>query len=152
MRAPALVAAATALVAMLILVPSAGADQAFHTQRIALSPVGNAPLRTGFVVDIHANGPQVNSLERYVLNGAAPDTAYHVQLLVFGNPSCTGGFVVVPTASFVTNTSGNGQGSFTFVPSDIPPNLHGTTIFIVWQVLTGGSVAYHTTCIPVAID
>jgi hypothetical protein len=152
MRVPAILATVTALAAMLILVPSAGADQTFHTQRIPLVPVGSAPLRTGFVVDVHANGPQISSLERYVLNGAAPSTAYHVQLLIYSNASCSGGFIVVPTASFVTNRSGNSEGSWTFVPSDIPPNLHGTIIFIVWQVLAGDTVAYHTACIAVGID
>ncbi len=45
------------------------ADQVYHTQQIALAPVGGAPLRTGFVVNVHADGPRVFALERYALNG-----------------------------------------------------------------------------------
>jgi hypothetical protein len=138
---------------MLSLAPSVVADQTFHTQQIALMPVDGAPLRTGFVVDVHANGPQVAALERYVLTGAAPDASYQVQLRIFGNGTCSGSpFLVIPTATLVTNVSGNAEGSFVFPPNGGPP----TTIFIVWQVLrqapTGSQLAYQTACITVALD
>jgi hypothetical protein len=152
MRPRPRIAAAAALVALLLLVPSVGADQVFHTQRIDLIPVGDAALRTGFVVDVHVNGPQVNALERYVLNGAAPNTTYQVRLLVYGNATCSGNSAIVPTATLATNASGNAEGSWRFVPSDIPETLHGTTIYIVWQLLRDGQVTYHTACIAVAVD
>src|SRR5215207_7319600 len=149
MYARSSIAAVAALFTMLILVPSVGADQVFHTQQIELMPVNGAPLRSGFVVDIHANGPRIAALERYVLSGAAPNTTYQVQLQLYGNATCSGGAVAVPipTASLSTNTSGNAQASWTFLPSDIPESLHNTTIYLVWQVLTGGGVAYQTSCI-----
>jgi hypothetical protein len=154
MHGRSIAAVAAALVVMHTVAPIVGADQTFHTQHIALTPVGSAPLRTGFVVDIHANGPEINSLERYVLNGAAPEATYQVQLLVYRNSICTGPQLgVVKTASLVTNGSGNAEGSWTFVPSDISPSLHGTTIGIVWEVLSGRQrVAYQTSCIAVAVD
>jgi hypothetical protein len=36
-----------------------GADPAYHTAHIALELVGSAPLRSGFVQNIHANGLSV---------------------------------------------------------------------------------------------
>ena len=35
----------------------AAADQVYHTERLELVPVGGAPLQSGFVVNIHPNGP-----------------------------------------------------------------------------------------------
>jgi hypothetical protein len=38
-------------------IPQVAADQTFHTERIPLMGVSDAPLHSGFVVDVHANGP-----------------------------------------------------------------------------------------------
>src|SRR6266567_5809192 len=76
---------------MLPLVAStAAADQYFHTSHAELTPIGSAPLQSGFVNDIHANGGTIGAEERYVLNGAMPDTTYSVALhLSFVDPTCT---------------------------------------------------------------
>jgi hypothetical protein len=150
MRVCTWIAATAALLAMLTLVPGAGADQTFHTQRIALMRVAAAP-GTGFVVDVHVNGPQIYALERYVLIGAAPSTTYQVQLLIYGTTSCTENSLLttIPTAALVTNLSGNGEARWTFRPS---PTIQPGRVGIVWQVLAGDQVAYQTACIVVTLD
>jgi len=68
------------LLALLFVPVTASADGVYHSEHIALTPVGTQPLRTGFVENIHANGPVVFAMERYVLNGASPETNYQVAL------------------------------------------------------------------------
>jgi hypothetical protein len=48
-----------------------------------LVPVSDAPLQSGFVVNIHPNGPVIFAHEIYQLNGAAPSTTYQVMLMVY---------------------------------------------------------------------
>lgn len=83
LRVPIVVSAAAAL--SLALAAPASADQAFHTERFPLTPVAGAPLKSGAVIDIHAEGPTVYALERYHLVGAEPGTTYLVTLLVHGD-------------------------------------------------------------------
>jgi hypothetical protein len=71
MRRLLLVAAA---LSVLLLPGTAAGDAVYHSHHVALHPVGGAPLRSGFVENIHPNGPQVYAHEVYVLNGAQPDT------------------------------------------------------------------------------
>src|SRR5918995_4504060 len=81
---------ATLLLA-LMLAPGAAADRVYHSEHVALQPVGGAPLRSGFVENIHANGPRVFAHEIYVLDGAAPNASYEVHLLAYlFDPTCTG--------------------------------------------------------------
>ena len=70
--------AAVSLAAVGALAQSAAADAAYHTQHMELEPMGGAPLRSGFVQNIKANGPTIYAHEVYVLNGAAPRTTYTV--------------------------------------------------------------------------
>ena len=49
----------------------ASADAVYHSEHMELKPVAGAPLRSGFVQNIHANGPKVYARERYVLNGSS---------------------------------------------------------------------------------
>jgi hypothetical protein len=149
-----LVGALILLVVALATTPGASADQVFHSERIVLTTVAGAPLRSGFVVDIRPNGPIVYELERYVLIGAAPDTRYDVQFEVFiNNPSCAGspdfGFL---DTTLQTDRFGNTEALVTIPPSAIPPGARGTTFGGVWQVLTGGMVAYQTACVPTTLD
>ena len=77
-----LLASAVTAAATLAVAAPALADQVFHTSHAAVHPVANAPLRSGFVNDVHTNGA-VNSGARGVpperraaqhdLPGAAPD-------------------------------------------------------------------------------
>ena len=131
----------------------ASADGVYHSEHIALTPVGTQPLRTGFVENIHANGPVVFAQERYVLNGASPGTTYQVALNIWvSNLACTGTpNAVLDTASFTTNVAGNGVGHARFSPTDAAP-LRGRTLGIIWTLSIGTTVAYHTACTEVTLD
>lgn len=134
-------------------VPRVFADQTFHTMQLALLPVNGAPpLRQGFVVDVHANGPMVAAQERYVLLGAAPDTTYQVQLSAYPDTACAQPpFATIPEATLTTNAAGNGEAGYTFRPAQSPPP---GTYNLQWHVLdsAGATVLYQTACTAVAID
>jgi hypothetical protein len=135
-------------------VPSgASADAVYHSEHIALMPVGSQPLRTGFVENIHVNGPVVFAMERYVLNGALPVTTYDVQLDIWpGDTSCSGApTLVLPSASFATNGAGNGLGMVRFSPADAD-GLRGLTLGIIWTLSIGSTLAYQTDCTAVTLD
>jgi hypothetical protein len=135
------------------MVRNASADAVYHTERLELEPVGGAPLRSGSVVNIHANGPNVYAREVYQLNGAAADSTYQVVLLGYlGSTSCSGTpDLMVPTAVIHTNTSGNGLASFVFRPADVA-GLNGLTVGVMWQVWNGASLDYQTGCTAVTLD
>ncbi|MGA9161796.1 MAG: hypothetical protein WB297_13160 [Actinomycetota bacterium] len=122
-------------------------------------PVGDQPLRTGFVENIHANGPVVFAMERYVLNGASPSTTYDVALNIWFDATCPTTVPDVPLAgiSFATNAVGNGVGKARFAPADAGPpggGLHGLTVGIVWtlSIHDTATLAYHTACTVVTLD
>ena len=149
------VVAAASVAAFATVVSTATADQFFHTSHAALTPIGSAPLRSGFVNDIHTQGATIAAQERYQLNGAMPNTTYDVALHVsFVDPTCTV-TGILPTATFTTNASGNGEAGFTFYqtgpwPPPTPPTV--VTIYIRWVVSSGGVPQYQTDCIAVALD
>src|SRR5439155_9977165 len=62
----------------LVLVPAAFADAVFHSTHAPLSPVGEAPLRSGFVQINHMDGPINFAHDNYVVNRASPDATYTV--------------------------------------------------------------------------
>jgi hypothetical protein len=136
------------------LAPVASADQVYHAEHLGLSPVGGAPLRSGFVENIHPNGPNVFAHEIYVLNGAAPDSTYQVTLLIYPfAPNCSNAPAVVPTAVLQTNTSGNGRADAFLRPSDIPAALRNATHGVAWNLVSPtGNVAYRTGCTSVTLD
>jgi len=133
--------------------PAAHADQVYHSQHIALQAVGDEPLRSGFVENIHANGPNIFAHEVYVLNGAEPATTYQVTLNIFvGDPTCAGSAgVVISTAAITTNTAGNGRADAVFTPSDAAALRHATH-GVVWTVSYGSVVEYSTGCQAVTLD
>jgi hypothetical protein len=157
--AAALVAALTVgLAAMTALSsPAARADQVYHSQHIALQPVGDTkPLRSGFVENIHVNGPTIYAHEIYVLNGAAPTTTYQVTLNIFvGDPACAGSAgVVIPTKSITTNAAGNGRADAVFTRSDADGLRHATH-GVIWTVSVGSVrpvVKYTTGCQAITLD
>jgi hypothetical protein len=111
------------MTAVAVAAPLAAGDAVYHTKHIALHPIGGAPLRSGFVENIHADGPQVYAHELYALNGAEPDTTYQVTLLLYAfDPSCVSDAVPIPTASFQTNPAGDGIGQFIFA-REMSPRL-----------------------------
>jgi hypothetical protein len=137
-----------------LLVAPARADAAYHSSHIELLPTGGTPLRSGFVENIHVNGPNVFAREVYVLNGAQPGTAYQVTLQIFAlDPSCTGApAAVVPTAAITTNAAGNGRGGAVFRPADVPAVLRNATHGIIWTVSDSSGVAFSSGCELVTLD
>jgi hypothetical protein len=135
------------------IVPAALGDAVYHSEHLALTPVGDAPLRSGFVENIHANGPNVYAHEVYVLNGALPTTSYAVTLLLHPNdPTCSGAALAVPTATLTTGVSGNGRADAVFDLATVDAfGIRHATHGIVWTISGGGST-YTTTCTAVTLD
>ena len=133
------------------LAPAGLADSVYHSAHIVLTPVGSAPLRSGFVENIHPNGPNVFAHEEYVLNGALPNTSYTVTIHAFASPGCTNALFDLDTATLTTNPAGNGTADVVFTPADVD-GLANTTTFFYWTVSTGGSVAYMTACQTIRLD
>jgi hypothetical protein len=150
--------AATALATLLgsaLLAAPASADRTFHTTRYELIPVAGAPLRSGSVIDIHAEGPRIYAQERYHLSGALPSTEYQVVLRIYGDTDCGAkSFIAaLPTATLSTNKAGNGNGAVTFRPADAAELAAAQDEYgLVWQVITDDAVAYTTGCQVVALD
>lgn len=145
------IAAAAAVGASLAAQP-AFADATYHSSHISLRSENGAPLRSGFVENIHANGPIIFAHEIYVLNGATPNTTYTVSLQVFPlQPTCSGAPVELQTATFTTNPAGNGRGDAVFDPADAAALRNGTH-GIIWDVSDSSGVAYATGCQVVSID
>lgn len=138
-------------VGALAAVPAAFADQVFHTSHADAHAVANAPLQSGFVNDIHTNGAVNAAREEYHLNGAQSNTTYQVQLVIYGDQTCSGSpFATVSTATLTTNGAGNGNADATFPagPANEPP----LSVGIVWQFVVNGAPVYATDCVPVRID
>ena len=147
-------------VALLLVAPRAGvADQLFHTVRLpfVLTPdgalAGHPVLRSGHVVDIHTNGPVNAAHERYLLNGAKPQTAYAVVLRIF-NDNCGGtpsSLDRLKTVTLTTDQHGNAQGKFDFPAG--PPRPTPLFVGVRWTLVdANGVVAYDTDCITVGVD
>jgi hypothetical protein len=148
-------AAVTASIAALAALPATAAgDAVYHTQHMALEPVGDAPLRSGFVQNIKANGPTVYAHEVYVLNGVAPRTSYTVtNHFFFEDHTCADPANDFPTdtAQLMTNRAGNGRADIFFVPADVAgfEGVHG----VLWTVQNAaGEVVYRTGCSTVTLD
>ena len=149
-RKPLLIAAAVVAVA-LIAVPTALADQLFHTSHAAVHSVAGAPLRSGFVNDIHTSGVVNSAHEEYHLNGAQPGTTYQVQLVIYPSQSCAGSpFLTIQSSLLTTDVAGNGNANFTFPAA--APNDPPLQVGIVWQFLSNGVPVYATDCVPVTVD
>ena len=149
-RKPLLIVAAVVAVA-LTTVSTALADQLFHTSHAAVHSVAGAPLRSGFVNDIHTSGVVNAAHEEYHLNGAQPGTTYQVQLLIYPSQSCAGSpFLTVQTSLLTTDGAGNGNANFTFPAA--APNNPPLQVGIVWQFLSNGVPVYATDCVPVTVD
>lgn len=151
-------AAAGALLGATVPATTASADAVFHSARYELHAVAGAPLASGFVIDIHANGPQIYAQERYHLMGALPNTTYDVSLLAYSSLSCTVGTQVatIPETSMTTNAQGNTHGSLTFTPEAAAGfrNEGGIATYgLTWVISPHGqSAAYTTGCQVVSLD
>ena len=152
---PATLALAVALATVTAFVPVATADTVYHSQHLALTPVGGAPLRSGFVENIKANGPQIYAHEQFVLNGAAPNTTYTVNRIFYlSTATCPQGqgLPPFPVGTITTNAAGNGADDVVVPPEAIPRFLvgdHG----VYWTVTDGaGTVHYKTACTTATLD
>ena len=146
-------ALAASAVAFAILAPLAAADAVYHTEHLALNPVGGAPLRSGFVQNIKANGPVVYAHELFVLNGAAPNTRFKVTRHFFAfRPDCDGGLGTDDVGEVRTNGAGNGRDDLVVPAEAIPPSFAGKH-GVLWVFTDGsGSVRYETKCTLVTLD
>ena len=151
---------AASVFAMGALAPAASADAVYHTEHLGLTPVGGAPLRSGFVQNIKAEGPTIYAHEIYVLNGAQPNTTYTVtnnfSAAVIDNPGegslCSGEVWQFDMAVVTTNASGNAKADVLIGPADIAGialGVHG----VMWTVRDAtNTVVYQTACTAVTID
>ena len=141
------------VIAALAVVPVAAGDGIYHSQHIPFSPVATGESGSGFVENIHANGPNVFAHEQYVLKGASALTTYDVVIHVSSaaDPTCSTPLLVATTATFTTNPAGNGSAYHLFTPTDVGP-LHNSTIHVYWTLETAGAIAYTTSCQPAQLD
>jgi hypothetical protein len=150
MRMKLLVVLGTTLAAA-VLVPTAVADKTFHTLHAELRPVGDSPLRSGFVNDVHTNGVVNAAHEIYHLSGASPNTSYQFSILVYLlDPTCSSAPIVIPTAELTTNGAGNGDARSTFPAGPASPVVaeHG----IRWVVAGTDGTGYETGCNVLMLD
>lgn len=139
-----------ATIALIVALPAL-ADSTYHSEHITLMSANGAPLKAGFVENIHVNGPRVFALERYVLVGAMPNTQYQVTIQIYLNADKTVYAGALPTIAFWTNRVGNGVGHFTLPPSGAA-GFHGMTLYLVWELSAGGVVKYATPLTTVTLD
>ena len=145
---------AVAIMLTAVLSPSdAAADATYHSAHILLTPDAGTEGGTGFVENAHANGPNVYAHEQYQLRGAAPGTAFQVELHVYVlDPACASTPVDLPTVVLLTNAAGNAAGSAVFTPADaagLPKDVpHG----IVWTMTAGNGDVYSSGCETVVLD
>jgi hypothetical protein len=148
------VAVAAALAAIGVATTPAHADRVYHSEHLRLAPVGDAPLRSGFVENIKAEGPVVYAHEIFVLNGARARATYTVTRNFFPfDPGCSGenGVFATDVATLTTNRSGNARGGIFVRPEEVAgfEGVHG----VKWTVRSaGGAPAYQTGCSAVTLD
>jgi hypothetical protein len=131
----------------------AAADRSYHSEHLALIPVVDEPLRSGFVENTKAEGPRRYAHEIFKLNGARPRSTYTVtRNFFFLDPECEGNLVFdEQVATLRTNATGNASGDVVVRPQDVAgfEGVHG----VRWTVRTaGGEVAYRTACTAVTLD
>ena len=148
------------MLAMAVTAGPALADQSQHTARLSLSvtaagtAAGHPELQSGQVVNTHTSGPVNFAIENYMVNGAKPDTTYHVVLLLFAG-SCSGplAFPFANGAVLTTDAHGDAHGQAKISPAQVAAfGLHNTDWGIVWTLVAGSVTAYTTACSQVHID
>ena len=124
-------------IALLVLALTAGptlADKTHHTDHLTLSvtaagaAAGHPELLSGQVVNTHTSGPVNFAIEGYTINGAKPDAAYAVVLLLFTG-SCSGPLAFPFANGVVLNTDAHGDahGQAKISPDDVAAfGLHDT--------------------------
>ena len=146
--------AAMAICVVAALAAPAAADRVYHSEHLELTPVGGAPLRSGFVENTKAQGPRIYAHEIFVVNGAVPNATYTVTRNFFPfDPDCSGenGVFKSDVANLTTNASGNARGDAKITPAAVAgfEGVHG----VLWTVTNAaGMVVYHTACTAVTLD
>jgi hypothetical protein len=141
----------SAAVVAALLPPVAAADRVYHSEHLTLMPVGGAPLRSGFVENIKAEGPTIYAHEIFVLNGARARTTYTVTRHFFLGETCSGTVFPQVVATLETNVRGNARGDVFVAPAEVE-GFEGTHA-VKWTFETApGAVAYRTRCTSVEID
>jgi hypothetical protein len=105
-------------------------------------------------VNIHTSGPVNFAIEDYMINGAKPNTAYDIVLLLFAG-SCSGplAFPFANGVVLTTDAHGDAHGQAKITPEDVAAfGLHNTDWGISWSLIADGVAAYTTDCSQVHID
>jgi hypothetical protein len=149
------IAAFLVLVACVAWLPAvASADRVYHSEHLVLTSVGGAPLRSGFVENIKAEGPTLYAHEVFVLNGASPDTTFTVtRNFFFLQADCSGEGPVFmdEVAVLQTNAAGNARGDVLVRPAEVAGAEGVSGVF--WSVADEtGTVVYETACTAVTLD
>jgi hypothetical protein len=148
------VAVAASLAAIGLAAIPARADRVYHSEHLDLAPVGGAPLRSGFVENIKAQGPVVYAHEIFVLNGAGRRATYTVARNFFPFDSDCGGdngVFASDVATLTTNRSGNARDDVFVRPEEVAgfEGVHG----VKWTVHNdGGALVYQSACTAVTLD
>lgn len=149
------IALALAIALVLATAASTVADQTHHTTRSEFHAVGDAPLKSGFILNIHANGPNVFAHEVYSLNGAIPNTTFQLVAHVYLDDLSCGGAPSVSLPIGEITTSGAGNVTDDIVLSLEAANALGfrnVTGADLWQVLLDGEVVYQSECTLATAD
>jgi hypothetical protein len=150
-------AAALSAVGITVCAPVAFADRVYHSEHLPLTSVAGAPLRSGFVENTKAEGPQRYAHEVIVLNGAQPGVTYTVARSIYvGNTKCVGSADSdEDVATLRTNGAGNAQGDVVVRPETVAgfEGKHG----VRWSVRDAPDAAadadvYRTACTAVTLD
>jgi hypothetical protein len=133
----------------------AAEDMVYPSEHLKLTPDGSAPLRSGFVENIKAEGPQVYAHEIFVLGGALPQQDYTVSRNLFPfDPGCSGenGVFASKVADLRTNAAGNARGDTKVTPEEVAgfEGVHGVRWTIVRNAT--GALVYRTACTAVTLD
>lgn len=157
-KRPAAAAVLALIGAVLLVGLSAGsvaADAVYHTERLDMRSVGGAA-GSGFVVNIHPNGPIVFASERYALRGAESNASYTVWLMIDARAQACDfdGLAIPMKADLRTNAAGNGTSpaDFFFRPEGIPPCLRDASFPIHWEVTLDGTLTHTTDLTTVTLD
>ncbi len=162
MRKPSILMVALLVLVLALSAQTAFADQVYHSAHIDLMSVGGAPLRSGFVENIHVSNlpatalhqPKIYAHEVYVVNGAMPNSTFNVELHIFtSGASCTGTPLTLTTAELKTNVAGNGKAQAFFSPADAD-GLRGMTVHAMWTLTKAGASrpSYDTGCETIHLD
>ena len=133
-----------------LLIPAgvAFADQAFHTVRAPFHSLNESayPLKNGFVVATHMNGPVNFEKKEFQLHGAKPNTQFFIYR-VFGEDLhrnvppylVPAGTPIYSGLSFWTDEHGDGHIMTPLAPTDLALNaIEGTVSLHITNVLSDG--------------